>query len=226
METMHHRNSGRTEDRAQQLDLRPGTPMMVQFPESIVRHKGIYIGGEGQAYLVIRMLGPEDLDLADPRGAKAIGGCVHLGTVFAFETEVIEHIREPFSLVFLNYPEAVQTHCLRGSARVSSDIPARARVANRELRGRVVDLSTGGCRLAVRGRGCEPGVQPGIPIDLMFVLLGGCGEQTVRGHVRTCDLEAGRLYVGIQFDQADPAITENIKAYVLSVVAFDHEEAA
>jgi len=223
---MQHRSPKRTTAKVQRLDLRAGSPMMVQFPGSSTHHKGVYVGGEDHAYLIVRMLEPEMLDPVDAADGKVVAGCVHLGTVLAFEAEVIARASEPFALLFLSHPEAVQTHRLRGSARVASDIPACARIANRELRGRVVDLSTSGCRLAARARAGEPGIQPGTAIDLTFILLGGYGEQTVRGHVRACTLESGWLDVGIHFDEAAPEIKEKIEAYVLSVLAFDQEEAA
>jgi c-di-GMP-binding flagellar brake protein YcgR len=223
---MHPRSRSHAGAKHQELDLQSGHPVMVQFPGSSVRHKGVYVGGERQAYLVIRMLEPEKLDALPPTGGQVLGGCVKLGTVFAFEAETIGSIHEPFVLLFLSYPQTLQARRLRGSARVPSDIPARARLAHRELRGRLVDLSAGGCRFAVRARGAEPGIQPGAPIELVFLLLGGYGEQTVRGHVRTCDLEAGLLNVGIQFDEIDPAIREKIEAYVLGVLAFDQDPAA
>ncbi len=223
---MHQQSSKRIAVKAPRLDLQAGNPVMIQFPGSPTRHKGIYIGGEAQTYLIIRLLEPENLDPFDRENGKVVAGCVHLGTVLAFETSVLAQIDEPYALLFLAYPPAVHAHRLRSSARVASDIPACARVAGREVRGRVVDLSTSGCRLALRARGAEPGIQPGAAIDLVFILLGGYGEQTVRGQVRTCTLDHGRLEVGIQFDDADPAIKEKIEAYVLSVLAFDQEDVA
>ncbi len=222
------RGSGNTPaPEGRNLDVQLGTPMMIQFPGSGARLKAVYIGGESRAYLMVRLLDPQETGQMPAAGDKVVVGCVRLGTVCAFESELVAHASEPYPLLFLSYPEAVQTHKLRGTVRVSSDIPARARIAGRELRGRVVDLSTGGCRFSVRARaGMAQEIRAGDPIEICFVLLGGFGEQVVRGQARACDEESGRLYVGVRFDEADPVIRDRIEAYVHSVLAFDRDEAA
>ncbi len=224
---MEQQSGTRPEAERCDLDLQPGTAMMVQFCGSQERHRAVYIGGESRSYLVVRLHEPEQIGQVPPAGGTVMVGCVRLGTVCAFESDLIAHAREPYPLLFLSCPQTVQTHKLRGMVRVSSDIPARARIAGRELRGRIVDLSTGGCRFSARTRaGMEPEIQAGDPVELSFVLLGGFGEQVVRGQVHACDEESGRLGVGVRFDQADPAIRDRIEIYVHSVLAFDQDEAA
>lgn len=224
---MEQNNERAAEADRQDLDLQPGTAMVVQFPGSVARHRALFIGGERRSYLVLRLLDPESAGRLPAAGGQVIAGCVRLGTVCAFETEMIAQACEPFPLLFLSCPRSVQTHKLRGTVRVASDIPARARIAGRELRGRVIDLSTGGCRFSVRARAeHEPEICAGDPVELVFLLFGGFGEQIVQGQVRACEEEAGRLYVGVRFDHADSAIRDKIEAYVHSVLAFDRDEVA
>ena len=224
---MEQQNDSSLEGERRDLDLQPGTAMMIQFPGSGARHKAVYVGGESWTYLVVRLFEPEQISQVPSVGDTVVVGCVRLGTVCAFESELIAQAREPYPLLFLSCPQAIQTHKLRGTVRVSSDIPARARVAGRELRGRVVDLSTGGCHFSARARGgAAQEIRAGDQVEIFFVLLGGFGEQVVRGHVRACEEESGRLHVGVKFDQADRAIRARIEAYVHSVLAFDRDEAA
>ncbi len=205
-----------------------GSQVMIQFPESRARHRGVLVGSEEAEYLMIRLLDSERLPGPAPKGSAVIAGCVQLGTVYAFEVQVIDHLLEPFPLLFLTYPDRFQTHTLRGSVRVSSNLPARAQLAGRDLRGRVVDLGAGGCRFVLRiPEGPEElEVRPGDPLSLSFVLFGGYGEQTVSGGVRAVHRRAGRIVLGVQFDRMDAAIQEKIETYVRGVVEFHRGRAA
>ncbi len=124
----------------------------------------IQLTGNREVALRGRLLGavsPERFALAGVEGAELKPGdeivirTLQAGRVLGFSTVVREVVQEPAPLVFVEAPQQLEVHNLRKADRMDvflpTDIRYKAGKPNAEdvlmLRGNLVDVSAGGCRI-------------------------------------------------------------------------------
>jgi hypothetical protein len=82
-------------------------------------------------------------------GIKAVVRYMHNGMVFGFKTTIMGAVYSPARLLFLEYPNVVESYNLRSYARVPCFLPAKIKLGSSEIDGAVVDLSKGGCQVRI-----------------------------------------------------------------------------
>ena len=108
----------------------------------------ILIGIDNGKYMIIRTPPPHTLGNASHlflKGNDIYVKYVYKGTIYGFRSKIIDHIDEPFKLLFIEYPEEIESYDFRGNKRVECYLPAFVSIAEHRIEGSITDISKAGC---------------------------------------------------------------------------------
>ncbi len=137
--------------------LRPGTPLDLQItmPNSVRRVRSEYIGVDGMNMLIVRY--PDETKygrlgdgLYNDRQVIMRVILDDTGEILAFKTTLRAIVRSPVHLLFLSFPDSMQSQGLRAEKRAQIRVPVQivSDVAKKRLAiGMVLDISNSGCRV-------------------------------------------------------------------------------
>ncbi len=143
------------------------------------------------------------------------------GSVFAFQTSVIELITNPIRALALEFPKVVQKRELRGVKRNSVVIPARVEAKKIELSVVVFDISKSGCRFKYKGD--KSTLSPLREGDLLRVYChfpGATDETGAMACVRNVRREQGQLTVGAEFQDITKTFLNPLMHFLYSIEDF------
>jgi len=155
-------------------------------------------------------------------GVKLFGGnrvvvrYVYRGTVYGFETTIMDSISSPFRLLFLTYPRVVSERNIRSNRRVNTLLPARLGPETDAAEGTVTDISIAGCQLEIPNDRLTESVNISIDAEciLMLQLPGVAGDFQIRGKLKNVNKDAKLTRLGIAFEELDENVQLAIDAYV------------
>ena len=140
---------------------------------------------------------------------------VYAGNVYGFNSTIVNYIQKPALIVFLTYPATVETVNLRKAQRVECLLPATVKTERGDYKAVIVDISQGGCRVCL-----DPGASESVSFDidqtiwLSFHLAGIAEEQVINGKIRVLKKDSQLSEMGIQFDQENESVLDNVKLYI------------
>jgi c-di-GMP-binding flagellar brake protein YcgR len=114
----------------------------------------IYIGSKPKRYLILEQPRINGLPIKFDDNSKWSINFINNGQIFNFRCEVIGTCSRPVPLLFLSYPDSVETANLRNNKRYPVRIPMTVEAAAEEgpeeplAKGLILDLSLGGCLAA------------------------------------------------------------------------------
>lgn len=135
-----------------------------------------------------------------PVGSTAVVKFGKAGTIYGFYAEVLQTQFEPSSLMYLKYPQEVESFEFRGCERFICNIPAHVTDGKTHYYCIIKDISSGGCQLTVRGCNLEEAepIQPDENISLT-VNMCGFGEMKLDCVIRNLQMQNECLSYGLQF---------------------------
>jgi c-di-GMP-binding flagellar brake protein YcgR len=201
------------------LNIGLGTTVHVHISGLDGQFKSIMIGQEPQKYLMIRLPVLTGILNKLCEGNRATVRYMYSGCVYGFISTVLHFITKPSSLLFLTYPKTVEMLELRRSKRLDCFFPGTAEIRGKECTGRIVDISTGGCKFSIDTSGDVrvPLIEVEEDINLSFQLIGNSQLEPVPGKVRSISRDGGKVVVGIQFDALN---TETKKCLEVLIESF------
>ncbi len=145
-----------------------------------------------------------------------------MGTVYAFQSKVIESTSKPVKLLFLEYPKIIQHQDLRTQKRMSCYIPVKIKSNDEEANGAILDINKGGCRSHIKKVECEniQFIEIEDQITLIFPFPGIEGELEVAGSIRNVRRDSDGMELGVMFSRNSAEIQDKIAQYILSVYDF------
>jgi hypothetical protein len=148
-------------------------------------------------------------------GNRVVVRYVDRGTVFGFETSIIEAISSPFQLIFLRAPTVVVDREIRSNRRIHTSLPARIE-SDPEITGVVTDISISGCHFEVRSHDALPdGLgKVGAEIILHLKLPGVAGEISAKGTLRNVQKQGAGMALGVAFAEMEENYQLAIDEYV------------
>lgn len=159
------------------------------------------------------------------RGTKIIVRYLYKGNVFGFQTELIEDLYRPLKLLFLAYPQIIETHNLRSLERVACLLPVKITIKDEETEGVIEDVNVSGCRCVFKGPSNQENtellaveINDGVSLQCHFPDTEG--EQTLKGNIRSIQRDADQLSVGIKFEDINPEVEQVIGKYIMAVDDF------
>lgn len=144
-----------------------------------------------------------------PRGTACTVSYMHHGKLVGYRSEIRDLVMTPVPLLFLAYPQSVETMHLRKHVRVSSGEPVllermegRASygggLSSPDMAGGILrDLSVGGCSIVLSQP--HSWMRAGIKVRMEFELAGLGHVTNLTGIVKSADIHDKACTIGIQF---------------------------
>ncbi|NQU41690.1 flagellar brake protein [bacterium] len=237
-----------TTRRSIQTQLTLHRPVLVERPSTRTRGMCRILGAQDPNYLILEMPQAQSQPLFTSHNDKCIVRFMSEGSAYGFRGRVTRIFHEPFPMLIVEYPEDYEEITVRSSPRVECNIQVAMRLDAEadalELRATVVDMSTGGIRLAV------PIIDPRTPWETLKEYIGEI-EISKRQHYHPDSLRrvlrekthfllavhlpepgagdyddlsceatwvkphAGHLFVGARFIEPPPELAEKIDSIIL-----------
>ena len=169
-------------------------------------------------YLILRLPWVPGLRSRLVGGSQATVRFVNNGELCGFQSLILTHIAKPSLLLFLEYPEVVEKLALRQHKRVQCALPVQLHSRRGDAHGVIADLSMGGCRMAVDVRG-QQGLRQTVVDDVMVLRVPLNSEGIpvpVTCTVRSVELDANRMQLGLSFTEADKDFWGTLETFLTS----------
>ncbi|MCP3876550.1 MAG: flagellar brake protein [Desulfobacteraceae bacterium] len=152
---------------------------------------------------------------------KMVVKYLYEGSVYAFQTSVIEMITDPIRALAIEYPKVVQKRELRVTKRNNVVIPGRAEAKNTEFSVVVFDLSKKGCRFKYRDdkKNMTP-LRDGDLIRLYCQFPGIPDEIGAMACVRNVRREKDQFSVGAEFQDITKGFLTPLMHFLFSIEDF------
>jgi hypothetical protein len=208
------------ENYGKRISLELGLPVQLRLDGIGYPLQSSFVGMEADEYLVIKAP-PQYTSLKYKMvpGVDIVLRYLHLGTVFGFQTKLIEAIIKPARLLFLEYPKIIEHHDLRQSKRANSLFPAIIKIKDNTNHGVIIDISKHGCRCHILQNRDEhlPPVQINDLMSLSCKFPGIEGDHEILGIIRNLKRSRKELIIGMQFTQIEAELHEQIIKYIYAV---------
>jgi c-di-GMP-binding flagellar brake protein YcgR len=209
-------------NKGKRIAIELGTQLQVQVNGVDFNFKSNLIGIESNNYLIIDTpvtLPNISIKYKFYRGNKIVVRYLYKGTVFGFESELID-IYSPLRLLFVKYPNVIEQHNLRSQERVDCFFPVKIKSSNGQIDGTILDISKGGCRCVAKGNAKDKELLL-IKIDEEITLRCNFpmteGEQLVLGKVKAVKSDTKQMTLGIMFHKIEPELQDIIDKYILTI---------
>jgi len=165
----------------------------------------ILIGIENGKYLIIRTPPLHTLGNASHllhKDNEIYVKYVYKGTIFGFQSKIIDQISEPFKLLFIEYPEKIESYDFRGNKRVECYLPAFVKIEEHRIEGSITDISKAGCLFDIKIpelENCKNFFDSNEEINIGFQLPGVKEELNVTAKQRSIKEGANKARIGIEF---------------------------
>lgn len=182
------------------------TPIQLSLSARHERLPSRFVGMESGAYWIVAdPLKHADAPYPIEPGSPISVRYRYRGAVYGFVAELVARIDFPGRLLFLRCPELVARHVLRTTPRIECQLPCTVVADDRELTGKLLDISSEGCRCALRLQANQV-TRPfssGDDVILNLKLPGIAYEQILWGEVKNLKTDAEQIRFGLRFDQLD-----------------------
>ncbi len=154
-------------------------------------------------------------------GNKMVVKYLYEGSVYAFQTSVIETITNPIKAIAIEYPKVVQQRELRNFKRNDVVIPGRIEAKNVEFKAVIFDISKKGCRFKYSDS--QNNMTPLREDNLLRVYLqfpGVAEEIGVMACVRNVKRVQGELSIGAEFQDITKTFLTALMHFLYSIEDF------
>lgn len=203
------------------ISLEMGTELQVEIANVAMPLSSSLVGMSEDEYLVITP--PMPYHLIKQKlyaGNELIVKYLHNGTIYAFQSKLIETIAKPFRLIFLEYPKIIERHELRTSKRAKCFFPAYFEFDTIKFSGIIMDISKRGCMFQIQMLPGEtlPSFQIDEKIHLYCKFPGVEGDVGITGLLRNIKKSKQEATLGISFSKSTPQETNTIITnYIFSI---------
>ncbi len=154
-------------------------------------------------------------------GNKMVVKYLYDGSVYAFQTSVIETISNPIKAIAIEYPKVIQQRELRNFKRNDVVIPGRIEAKNVELKAVIFDISKKGCRFKYNDN--KNNMNTLREDDLLRVYLqfpGIANELGGMACVRNVKRIQGQLSIGVEFQDLTKSFLTALMHFLYSIEDF------
>lgn len=203
------------------INLELGTELQVELTDVAMPLYSSFLGMDAGEYLIIKSPSPYNMVKQKLyKGNELVIKYLYNGTIYAFQSKLIEHISKPFKLLFLEYPKIIEKHELRSFKRAKCFFPAQFAADKKKCQGLILDISRRGCRFQFQlGSGESP---PSLKVDDQIHLYckfpGIEGDIEISGTLRNIKKTKQEITLGVSFSKTNPEEINNvITKYIFSI---------
>jgi len=189
-----------------------GTIFRLQIEGTRRRLSSELIGVDDGKYLIVKMPSLHIMENVSNLLVKGNGITVkymHKGTMFGFQSPIIDLIHKPFKLVFIKYPDKTDSYDVRGNKRVECFLPASLKIAEQILEGSITDISRAGCLFTIdkhEHEGLINLLELNNEIRIGFYLPGIAEELSANADQKGIKIDTDGSSIGIEFVEMDSSV--------------------
>jgi c-di-GMP-binding flagellar brake protein YcgR len=207
-----------------------GTDLLVRINGVEARLRSNLIGIKPDEFLILEVPRVKGIESALHNGNKLTVIFMNAGTVYGFESSIINAVKSPYRLLFVSYPSTIESHELRKSERINCYLPAEINLDGHkaDYDGIILDISRFGCSfnsISIPMKKTSV-FQLGAKVHLTFELIGIEERRKFSGKIKNLNLDDKMLSIGVKFDRFKNDVQQKIDAYVCSVAAYHAESHA
>jgi c-di-GMP-binding flagellar brake protein YcgR len=186
-------------DLSQRLFIELGTPLLIETGK--IALSGKLIGMKVGAYIIVDICGvdAEAISLSQEENVQV--RYVNQDDIFCFSSRILTIFDQPDNLMFLHYPDKVESCNIRKYKRIDCFLQVHVKSAGRKDAAVITNISANGCL-------CNMDLFPswesinGQRIELLFSDEGR-EFLAVSGEVKSTKIQGSQIKLGVQFMEAD-----------------------
>ncbi len=207
-----------------------GTKFQIEFKREKIRLLSKVVGIEEKKYIIIKapyMAANSGVNLLANSSEIAVR-YIEKGAAFGFTSHIFKFISDPDRLLFVEYPNKIESHNLSDRQRLNCYLPAQITLnENSEhkviIEGAIIDVSKGGCKFAASKQSLEEydfQLQVDFEVLISFNLPGL--EQLLRitslAKNTHFNKSGNNLNIGLRFTKIDKEMNTILNNFLSSVV--------
>jgi c-di-GMP-binding flagellar brake protein YcgR len=144
---------------------------------------------------------------------------IHRGTLFGFKSRIKHVMIEPAKLIFIEYPEKIESKELRVHKRLDCYLPANVRIEDNTIAGTITDMSREGCQFTVKtvniGKSADL-LQIDNEIVVSLQLPGVEEKLTITGKQKNIKKDKDNVNIGVLFSDTSIEVQEKLYDFLLT----------
>ena len=128
-----------------------GTHLQLEMKELKLSLKSELIGMEVGEYLIAQLNNSEEEHAKLHEGCEVAAKYLHQHAVFGFQSKIISLISKPKNILFIEYPEKIESINIRTSHRLDCFLPVLVEIGFNTADGIMVNINNEGCCLSIKG---------------------------------------------------------------------------
>jgi c-di-GMP-binding flagellar brake protein YcgR len=198
-----------------------GTKVYLEIEGVSFSVTSIFIGMLADEFMIITL--PKRYKTIESKlfpGNKMVVKYLYDGSIYAFQTSVIEMITTPIRALAIDFPKVVQQRELRDAKRNDVVIPGRIEVKKTGFAVLVNDISKDGCRFKYRDNKKTTVLREGDFLRLYCWFPGVSDEIGVMACVRNVTKEQGQFSIGLEFQDMTNTFLAPLVQFLYSIEDF------
>ena len=202
-------NTNSNINKSQRLFIEMGTSLLLKSQEAEHTVSCELIGMQVGSYLIIRISADNTIEggRQKDKGEELTVKFICSGDIFAFKSRIIRKINEPDCLIFLEYPDIVESCSTRSHGRVTCFLPVQVILGEATVNATVVNITFKGCLCLIdNSSGLSPMKQDKLIVNFFD---GRKNLLSLEGEIRSIQKHSLNISLGICFTEVDD-FTESI----------------
>ncbi len=193
-----------------------GTIFRLQIEGTKRRLSSELIGVDDGKYLIVKMPPLHTMENVSDllvKGNEISVKYMHKGTMFGFLSPIIDLIQKPFKLVFIKYPDKIDSYDVRGNKRVECFLPANMKIAEHIIEGSITDISRAGCLFGITTPEYGSSIslfELNREIRIEFYLPGIEEELSADADQKSIKMDTDGSSIGLEFVEMDSSVKSKL----------------
>ncbi len=204
--------------------MQTGTTLEIQIEKTAPRLTSELFAVEKDKFLIVKMSPYQSLQNATRlvrKGTKLVVRYMYEGTVFGFNSTILHVMVSPAKLIFIKYPEEIESCELRAHKRITCYLPANVRIADKAIEGTIIDISREGCQFTAKNPKVKSSLilQVGNEISVSFQFPGVEKKLIAAGEQKNIKKDRDSVDIGVKFSKINNEVQEKLYDFLLKAGA-------
>jgi len=188
-------------DLSQRLFIELGTSLLIETDEKIKSFPGKLVGMKVGDYLIVEVSGIKSDTITLSKNEPVQVKYINLDDIYTFSSMVLVILSQPGNLVFLQYPDLVESCNIRGHKRIECFLPIQIKINEQQDPGIVTNISSKGCLCMIDQFQPDENIN-NRNVELLFS-YGDLETLSISGEIRNSQIQGSQIKLGVYFDEID-----------------------
>ena len=204
-------------DFSQRLFIELGTALLIEIGKKKKALSSKLIGMKVGGYLIVDVSAIESDAEALPMEEKVQVRYVNQDDIFHFSSHILMTLNQPDNLIFLHYPDKVESCNIRSHRRVNCFMQIHVKSDGRRDSAVITNISAQGCLCSMDRFPSWENIN-GQKIELLLP-YGDRELLTVSGEVKSAQIQGTQIKLGVQFIEMD-GYSQSVLATLVPAIRF------